>query len=300
MITVDTFVESMEKSGLPPLFGRHHDTENFSASIVSRDLGPLRFIELVSPGGECSRDARSARASDEGVWQIDLLSRGRVRAEQGDSTTMLGPSDLILTDPARPVHFASTATARVVVLVPRSSLRLGPRDAARLTGRRLRGDRGPGALVFSLARDMAHLATGFRAEEAARSADAVIELINVTLSAHLGELRPAPDDALRTRIVGFIEARLADRELSPATVAAAHHMSVRSLHKLFEEEPVTVAALIRRRRLERCRADLVGTDRTVASVAARWGFLDPAHFSRLFKATFGYSPAALRSQNPPR
>jgi AraC-like DNA-binding protein len=61
-----------------------------------------------------------------------------------------------------------------------------------------------------------------------------------------------------------------------------------------------VAALIRRRRLERCRIDLTRSDRTVAAVAARWGFADPAYFSRLFKATYGYNPTALKSYNGAR
>src|SRR5262249_52558714 len=152
------------------------------------------------------------------------------------------------------------------MLVPRRSLQLGPVDAARLAGVRIRGDRGPGALVSSLARDMVRSLDGFRADEADRSAAAVIELIAVALSAQLGHSRPVADEALRTRIVGFIKARLSDRDLTPAKVAAAHHMSVRRLHKLFEDQPLTVAALIRRQRLERCHADLAGTDRTVAAV----------------------------------
>ncbi|WP_329066767.1 helix-turn-helix domain-containing protein [Streptomyces sp. NBC_01429] len=128
----------------------------------------------------------------------------------------------------------------------------------------------------------------------------MIELISVALEAQLGDARPCPDEALRDRVLGYIEARLSDRDLVPAGIAAAHHISVRRLHKLFEDQPLTVAALIRRRRLERCRADLTHSDRTVAAVAARWGFGDPAHFSRLFKATYGYGAAALTSNDRAR
>jgi AraC-like DNA-binding protein len=223
-----------------------------------------------------------------------------VSAEQGGNTAVLGPGDLVLIDPVRPVRFVTTATTTVTMLVPKRLLRLGPDAAGRLAGVRIRGDRGPGALVSSLTRGMARSLAGFRADEADRSATAVIELIAVALSAQLDDPRSVPDEALRARIVGFIEARLADRDLTPAKVAAAHHMSVRRLHKLFEEQTLTVAALIRQRRLERCRADLTGTDRTVAAVAARWGFADPAHFSRLFKATYGYNAAALTSSNRAR
>ncbi|RDG39929.1 AraC-like ligand-binding domain-containing protein [Streptomyces corynorhini] len=300
MTGAEAFLETLATSGLPPLRGRRQVGDDFRADVVTRELGPLRLAELVTPEGECFRDVRSARAADSEWWQIELVTRGRVRAEQGGGSAELGPTDLVLIDPVRPVRFASTASTHVTMLVPRRSLRLGPDDATRLAGVRIRGDRGPGALVSSLARDMARSLDGFRADEADRSAAAVIELISVALSAQLGRVRPVADEALRSRIVGFIEARLSDRGLGPAMVAAAHHMSVRQLHKLFEAQPLTVAALIRRRRLERCRADLAGTDRTVAAVAACWGFADPAHFSRLFKAAYGYNAGTLTSNNRAR
>lgn len=300
MTDIETFQETCAASGLPPVLSGRHDVGEFRASVVARDLGPLKLIELVTPAGECFRDAGRVRADDEELWQIDLMMRGRVRIEQGCGTADLGPTDLVLIDPARPVRFASTACTHVTMLVPRRDLRLRPGDAARLAGVRIAGDRGPGALVSSLARDMARSLTGFRVGEADRSAAAVIELISVALEAQLGDARPSPDEALRDRVLGYIEARLSDRDLAPAKIAVAHHISLRRLHRLFDDQPLTVAALIRRRRLERCRADLARGDRTVAAVAARWGFVDPAHFSRLFKATYGYNAAALADSNRAR
>jgi AraC-like DNA-binding protein len=72
---------------------------------------------------------------------------------------------------------------------------------------------------------------------------------------------------------------------------------VRYLYRLFEAQGTTVAAWIRHRRLERCRADL--TDPAlraapVSAVAARWGLPDSAHFSRLFRRTYGLPPAEYR------
>ncbi|RJQ89339.1 helix-turn-helix domain-containing protein [Amycolatopsis panacis] len=290
----------MAASGLPPLHSRRLDAAEFRASVVTRDLGPLKMIELATPGGECFRNPRGIRAGDEALWQIDLVTKGSARVEQGSEVAELGPADLVLIDPARPVRYISTDCTHVSMLVPRNELRLRPADAARLAGVRIDGGRGPGALVSSLARDMARSLTGFRAGEADRSAAAVTELIAVALGAQLGDERPVPDQALRERIVGFVEARLSERDLCPAAIASAHHISVRRLHKLFEDQPLTIAALIRQRRLERCRADLTLSDRTVSAVAARWGFADPAHFSRLFKKTYGYNASALTDSNRAR
>jgi AraC-like DNA-binding protein len=231
------------------------------------------------------------------LWQIDLIVRGQVQVEQGRGIADLGPTNLILIDPARPVRYASIASTSVTILVPRQELRLRPADAARLVGVPIKGDCGPAALVFTLARDMARSLTGFRSGAAHRSAAAIAELISVMRGAQLGETHPDSSDALCDRILGYIEAQLSDPRLTPAQIAVAHHISVRRLHKLFEDQPRTVAALIRRRRLERCHADFLSSDRTVTAVAARWGFVDPAYFSRLFKATYGYNATALKSNH---
>ena len=96
-----------------------------------------------------------------------------------------------------------------------------------------------------------------------------------------------------------IELRLHDPGLRPATVAAAHYISTRYLHRLFEPEGVTVSEWIRMRRLEHCRRDLEDpalAHETVLAIASRWGLRNPGHFSRLFHAAYGMSPSAVRGR----
>ena len=107
----------------------------------------------------------------------------------------------------------------------------------------------------------------------------------------------AYDSGVQLRIHAFIEQHLGDLDLAPGSVAAAHYISVRFLYRLFESQGTTVAAWIRHRRLERCRADLADPalgGAPVSAVAARWGLPDPAHFNRLFKRTYGLPPAEYR------
>jgi len=95
----------------------------------------------------------------------------------------------------------------------------------------------------------------------------------------------------------YIETHLGEVELTPNRVAAAQYVSTRTLNRLFELEDTTVSAWVRMRRLERCRSDLADpTHRGVAvsHIGARWGLWEAAHFSRLFKASFGASPRAYR------
>jgi AraC-like DNA-binding protein len=110
---------------------------------------------------------------------------------------------------------------------------------------------------------------------------------------------PAPPDqrALLDRVQRFINDRLGDPGLTAELVAATHHVSLRSLQRLFQAHGTTVAGWIRDQRLDRCRRDLHDPGlaaRAVSRIAARWGFSDPAHFSRVFKHAYGVSPARFR------
>jgi AraC-like DNA-binding protein len=53
----------------------------------------------------------------------------------------------------------------------------------------------------------------------------------------------------------FIQEHLGDPELRPAEIAAAYHISLRLLHKLFQEQGTTVAGWIRTRRLLKLSVD---------------------------------------------
>jgi AraC-like DNA-binding protein len=63
------------------------------------------------------------------------------------------------------------------------------------------------------------------------------------------------------------------------------------------ELEVAEEAWIRDRRLERCRRDFANPaleDWSVSAIAARWGLIDPAYFSRAFRAAYGLPPIGYR------
>jgi AraC-like DNA-binding protein len=111
--------------------------------------------------------------------------------------------------------------------------------------------------------------------------------------------RQDPHQLLLREVCSFIEGNLWDPALNPGQIARAHFVSVRHLHSLFSEQGITVSDWIRKRRLEECRNDLsspVFSQEPVANIALRHGFLDAAHFSRLFRRTFGETPSGFRAR----
>lgn len=134
---------------------------------------------------------------------------------------------------------------------------------------------------------------GFAPRSPGRFVQHLVGLLEVMCS----EERPAATSRLVADAKHLIESQLASPRLTPDSTAARLYVSTRTLHRLFGAEGSTVAAWIRRRRLEQCRIDLddPACDSIAASaIGARWGLADASHFCRLFKAEYGCTPARYR------
>lgn len=104
-------------------------------------------------------------------------------------------------------------------------------------------------------------------------------------------------EAMRDHVMAYIRAHLGDPRLSRTAIAAAHHMSPRTLDRLFCGRPWSVSGYIRQERLAAVRRDLENpalAHRSVAALAARWCFVDAAHFSRAFRESYGFPPSQAR------
>ena len=100
------------------------------------------------------------------------------------------------------------------------------------------------------------------------------------------------------RVQEYVRAHLADRDLSAATIAAAHHVSVRHLYAAWERAGLGLQDTIRSMRLQECRRalrDPACAHLTVSGIGARWGFADASHFGRVFRQAYGMTPGEWRA-----
>jgi AraC-like DNA-binding protein len=235
---------------------------------------------------------------------VSVQMWGGCVVSQCDQQAALQPGDFVLSDTARPYQFIAGAPAHVrTVLFPRDALWLSPAQLQRLTSRPISGREGLGFVVSQY-----FAALGRQLDTGACSASwylsaATLDLLGASFAERLACTSPAELDSgkagLLFRVRAFIEHRLGDPDLDVATIAAAHHISVRYLQKLFEGQDQTVTGWIRAQRLEHCRRDLANpalAEQPVTSIATRWGLIDPPHFSRLFKSTYGLAPRDYRAK----
>ncbi|WP_371800402.1 helix-turn-helix domain-containing protein (plasmid) [Streptomyces sp. NBC_01707] len=92
----------------------------------------------------------------------------------------------------------------------------------------------------------------------------------------------------------FIDNNLECPELSPALIANAISVSVRTLHRAFSNAGSSAMGYVRMRRLQGARNDLLSSDPTekISSIAAKWRFSDASHFIRQFKEVYGVTPSS--------
>ncbi len=100
--------------------------------------------------------------------------------------------------------------------------------------------------------------------------------------------------ALRHRATALIEERFHDPDFRPASIAYMLRISERYLQRIFAENGQTPSNVLRNRRIrEAClqigRRDV--TRKSIAEIAYNVGFLDPAHFSRVFRNKTGIAPS---------
>lgn len=131
----------------------------------------------------------------------------------------------------------------------------------------------------------------------AKAFDGIARLVQDSPRSRQNEF--AADDALFEAATAYVRNHLADPALSPNYLAAVLGVSRRRLYEAFAARNAQVARHIREQRLERAHDLIVHAStptRSVAEIALSVGFADPAHFSRLFRASYGLAPTQLRTQ----
>lgn len=272
-----------------------------SDQVRSAEVGTMRIMTMDMTRVRMTRSTSEIRSSDPELCKIDVVENGRFALDQSDRQTQLHSGTFTFVDLSRPHAVAARRASMTVVMFPRALLALRDKDISELAGATFDGTQPGGALVTSVIQEMVRRLHTYAGQGSARIAASVLDLISATLATRLNRVHlVSPDSrqrALVLRIRAFIEDNLANPELSPATIAARHHISVRQLHKLFENEETTVAGLVRARRLAHCSRDLLDptqATRPIGAIAAGWGLPDPAYFSRTFSATYGIPPAEYR------
>ena len=266
------------------------DNEDFSASLVSRELGPLVVAELQAPLHFWSRKPSHVRNDGQEVFIVSLIRRGGGELSQLGRTVRLSEGDLAIYDSGAPFDYALHASTQLIK-IPKQLLESKLANARDLVGSKIErgnplsailGDLISTSLTIELSDDVGSVT-------AKRLSSAIVDLL-VSVYDLRREVAPTPSRPLE-RIMRYARANLDGGDLTPETLAAAGAISVRTLNRLFGGLGTTPMRWVWSQRLEASRTSLaLGQVTTVTEAAFAHGFSELAHFSRRFKQAFGVTP----------
>ena len=283
-----------------PLAARTADVDGFRGQMRSRVLDRMSVVEVTATSHEVHRTPALIAQASERYFKLNLQLEGTGLLIQDNREALLRPGDLAIYDTNRPYTLAFEEEARMmVVMFPCDALSLPTDYVGQLAAVRMAGSTGLSGIVGQFIRQLSENLEFLSGPSGSRLATNALDLVSTMLHAEMDIApdRMKPQALLAVSIREYIEANLSDPLLSPASIAAAHFISTRHLHNVFHESGTTVASWIRSQRLEGARRELrdpLNAGQSVGAVAARWGFLDAAHFSRIFRDAFGVSPSDWR------
>lgn len=264
--------------------------------------GPVTFNSALSSRNRLTRTSRQARTDHDRALFLAVQGSGSSRVEQDGRQAELHPGDMVVYDSSRPYTLTNPGRTHLHYFQVRQR-DLGLTDSAVRSAVARVISPATNPLATPARAFFETLATGGTLDQprgAALAGMPVLELVRAVICAQDGALERSVvpgRDALADRVQRYVTAHLGDRDLGASSIAAAHHISVRHLYASLSTAGVPLRESIQHQRLEASRRDLRDprhAHQAVATIGARWGFVDPSYFGRAFKAAYGVTPQQWR------
>ncbi len=275
-------------------------SESVRGRMALWSFGTARVFTAASTGISMSRDSRAARGASTEAVAVAVQGAGTghhvTRAGQRNVRT----GDLMVVDITRPFEFSWTGRgSSTSIQVPIVDLGL-PVDSVQQAADRLEASPLYGMVSRHLVELTRHADSLSRSPMAVALGESTAHLVRALLAGSADPDSRTPEvveETLISQVRVHVHQHLHDPALGPDTVASSLAVSRRQLFRACQQAGFSLEQYVIERRLVGAKADLAtpgGRARTIAASASRWGFKDPTHFSRRFKAAFGMLPRDWR------
>lgn len=273
----------------------------FRGHLQRTIVGAVSVFEIIATPHVVRRSPRLIEEVEGRFYKLSLQLSGPGVLEQDGRRAMLVPGDMAIYDTHRPYTLTYPEKNRsMVIMFPHDAVDIPPDEVAEVTAVSFPSDTGLGRVINPFFVELGRNLDQLSGPHASRLVNSALDLLVTMISQELQrDAERSPSRSLAREVREYILDNLANPDLNPEKIAQAHYISTRHLYTIFSLEGATISAWIRQRRLEHIRrelADPVHASRPVSTIAAGWGLLDAAHFSRSFKAEFGITPSAYREK----
>jgi AraC-like DNA-binding protein len=287
-----------------PVEGRFNspDPASFDAVMTRVRLGRMVLRRTDMTAHRAIVDGRHGAAEPDILRLLTVQSGTMLAAAPGGRPMRLTAGDAMFT--CRERRYVYQSSGRLVVVaatLPVTSLPTAVRRFEQLPV----GPLPHSPLVDSVVDLMASLAERldeswtFDSDYAARG---LIDLETAILTEVIGRPEPtAGPDRVYAAALEYIERHLGDTDLTPPQIAEALGVSLRYLHRAFDDKEATVARHLRERRLDLVADALRSGPRqpSLAALADRYGFSSQDRLARAFRRRYGVSMTEFRATAAP-
>ncbi|MCM6778459.1 helix-turn-helix domain-containing protein [Nocardia sp. CDC159] len=276
------------------------DTEQaVQGRIETWQLGPANLSRIRTGGYYVDRTPRQIRTTPSPSLMIVVSPRHTVRWAHTDSQHEILPGKLYLADLNTPFEASWNGGEVLTLQMPMEDLGVSMesiRDAVGSLSASPMQRLITGQLMF-----MTDVADALENETASWDVgEALLGLTRGLITSEAvrkGDGAALPADALLAQIRAYIRRHAADSDLTVARIARAHYISVRRLYQLCANANFSLQQAIIEERLHQARralSDPRSRQEPIAVIASHYGFRDPSHFARRFRAAFGMTPREWR------
>jgi len=276
------------------------DPDRYRGFIREAKFGDVVLTDILLSEQRIRRSRQHISLLDKDCYYLQLVHSGKISVFQRGATHR--------SNAARGAIFSATEEYELYGHGEVRSFYLElPRDEF---AQRFPRERIPVSASLNTAQGLGRIATEFCAALAAESANLegavrsgignqLMDLLAFALLTSEGDMPAAEGSVRKARLRSvqqWIEAHIADPDLTLEKIASANGMSLRYLHVLFEACEMSVSEWIWNRRLQLAYDGLAKPDgRSITSIAFDYGFNSPTHFSTMFKRKYGVSPRDVHS-----
>jgi len=298
---LDVFRAAMKETSGSTRVDVEPSPEGVSGRLDLWSFGASRIFTARSTGVKLVRDSKAARGATPEAVAIAVHGLGTGHHEMGVDQRVVRTGEVMVVDVTRPFSFAWSGLGSSTSLqIPIADVGM-PMDAVQRAAGRVRNSPLHGLVsrhLLELARDADALSSSPMAPVLG---EATTQLVRALLAGAVADdgapSQGVVEHTLLAQVHAYVRQNLRDPALSADAVASALAVSRRQLFRVCSRADFSLEQYVIGKRLECAKAELgsrAARSRSITAVALSWGFKDPSHFSRRFRAAYGLLPRDWR------